>query len=168
MSPTISTSPRRRELYTSRSNNKRDIDCGNGTQGKQSVDAWIERSRKKKPPRNNGDSGLKRTIACASCISVHARVCLFIRGTSKDFAARRNSGRGVQLTRTRHCFGKHRGKTRLGGTKMPFVAPRTLRRMQTVEKLTRAFVIVRFRLRWELYTSDKKEICKTFSSRKPT
>lgn len=80
MSPTMLTSPRR-ELYTSRSNNKRGIDCGNGTRGKQSVDVWIERSRKKKSPRNNGDSGLKRTIACSSCIFVRARVCLFIRGT---------------------------------------------------------------------------------------
>jgi len=138
------TFPRRRELYT-RSNNKRDIGCGNGMRRKRSVDDWIKRSRKKNPPWNNGDSGLKRTIACASYIrarlSIHPRNVVSHRG-------RKTPPRETPLPgsreRTRHCFEEHREKR---GTEIPFVASRALAScMQTVEKLTRAFVIIRFPL----------------------
>lgn len=94
-------SPRRRELCTSRSNNKRDIDCGNGTRRKRSVDVWIERSRKKNPwnnrtPALNVQSRARPIYPRESVYSSAER--RFSSSWAKDSAAR-NSGRGAQFMR---------------------------------------------------------------------
>lgn len=62
---------------------------GNGTRETRNVDVWMEEEARllaKKSHCGKGDTGLKRTIACA--FYIRARVCLFIRETSFLIAAR--------------------------------------------------------------------------------